>query len=56
MEFDVFFNYYSDENKYYFDKSNLIDYLKYMKIEFIAQKCNKYQELDANFYNKRLNY
>lgn len=53
-EFDDFFNSFSNQNKYYFSKTNLLDYLKHMKIEYIAQKCNQYQEAGEDLYSSNL--
>lgn len=53
-ELDSFFNNFSTSNKYYFEKTNLLDYLKFMKIEYLAQKCNEYKDIDADYYDKKL--
>lgn len=53
-ELDSFFNYFSTDNSYFFERTNLIDYLKYMKIEYLAQKCNEYKEIDENYYSQKV--
>ena len=53
LEYDSFFNNFSSENEYIFEKENIINYLKYAKMEYIAQKCNKYKNIDIEFYNKK---
>ncbi|MBS4761155.1 AAA family ATPase [Carnobacteriaceae bacterium zg-ZUI252] len=50
-DYDNFFNNFSSTNKYYFEKSNLIDYLKLMKMEYLAQKCNEYKDIDENYFD-----
>lgn len=53
-ELDEFFNNYTKENRYYFMKDNLVDYLKYAKFEYLNEVCNKYQEVDYNYYLRNL--
>lgn len=53
-ELDDFFNHYSDNNEYYFTKSNLEDYLKYMQIEYFSEKCNEYQGVNEELYNEKV--
>ena len=54
-KYDHFFNNFDSSNKYYFLKSDLTDYLKYVKIEFLAQKCNQYKNLNMESYaNKKI--
>ena len=47
---DMFFNNYSDLNKYFFDKDDILEYLKNAYIEFVGQKCNKYKRIDSIYY------
>lgn len=53
-DFDSFFNNFSEENEYFFRKSNLIDYLKYTQVEYIAEKCNQYQDISEDYYNGKV--
>lgn len=55
-ELDLFFENFSDLNKYYFSRENLIDYLKFSKIEYLANKCNKYKNVNENYYNDKVNF
>lgn len=55
-ELDLFFENYSKENEYYFSKENLLNYLKYTLIEFFSQKCNKYKDINIEYYNEKFNY
>ena len=56
QEYDSFFDKYKESNKYYFLKTNIIDYLKYTKMEYIAQKCNKYKDIGEEYHNKKMEY
>ena len=56
QEYDEFFGNYDVNNIYYFSKENLIDYLKTIKIEYIAQKCNKYKNVDLEYYEEKIAY
>lgn len=53
-EFNNFFNDFDNSNSYCFDKNNLLDYLKYMRIEYIAQKCNQYQNVTKEYYEEQV--
>lgn len=55
-EFDLFFDYYDEKNQYCFSKTNIIDYLKYIKIEYAAQKCNKYKNIGMSYYDQKNEY
>ena len=56
QEFDSFFDNYDDNNQYCFSKTNIIDYLKYTKMEYIAQKCNKYKNIGTEYYNQKMEH
>lgn len=56
QEYDAFFENFNSTNKYYFYKENLIDYLKMIKIEYIAQKCNKYKNIDLKYYEEKIDF
>ncbi|HFU4010181.1 TPA: AAA family ATPase [Streptococcus suis] len=51
--FDDFFNNFASENTYYFEKSNLLDYLKIVKLEYYAYK-EKYTAINPEYYEKLL--
>lgn len=55
-ELDLFFDNFNSTNKYYFSRENLIDYLKFSKIEYLANKCNKYKNIDEAYYNDKVNF
>ena len=56
QEYDSFFDNYNEKNQYYFLKTNILDYLKYTKIEYIAQLCNKYKNIGEEYHNQKMKY
>lgn len=54
QEYDNFFNQFSAQNIYQLKKENLVDYLKYARIEFVAHKCNDYKEVDKAYYDSKV--
>ncbi len=56
QKYDDYFENYALSNKYCFSKANLIDYLKEAKIEYIAQKCNKYKDIDLEYHEDTMAY
>lgn len=54
QEYDDFFNHFSAQNIYQLKKENLVDYLKYTRIEFVAHKCNDYKEVSKAYYDSKV--
>ena len=54
--YDDFFGNYDSNNKYCFSKSNLIDYLKTVKLEYVAQKCNRYINIDLEYFEEKMSF
>lgn len=52
-EIDDFFNDFSDDNIYYFEKDNLLAYLNNVKLEYYLYK-EKYNAINSDYYEKIL--
>lgn len=52
-EIDDFFNDFSDDNIYYFEKENLLTYLNNVKLEYYLHK-EKYNAINSDYYEKIL--
>lgn len=50
QELDNFFNNFDGSNKYYLKKSNLLQILENLKLEFIFQKINQYRNLSIEVW------
>ena len=53
-KFDKFFNEFNNNNEYYFNKDNLIQYMENIKFEYITQVCNKYHDISPDYYYSQL--
>lgn len=53
---DNFFNHFSEENIYEFDRNKLLEYLKYVKLEYIGNFINIYKNVNIDTYNDRLSF
>lgn len=47
-----FFNDYDSNNRYYFDRINMIDFMKYLKLEYVYQRFNEYKDVDLDYYKE----
>jgi hypothetical protein len=52
-QFDDFFNDFSDDNIYYFEKENLLTYLNNVKLEYYLYK-EKYNAINSDYYEEIL--
>lgn len=50
--FRTFFNNYVSSNTYYFERNNMVDFMKYLKLEYSYQKINQYKDVDLSYYNE----
>ncbi len=50
--FVEFFNDYDLNNRYYFDRSNMIEFMKYLKLEYIYQSLNEYKDIGLDYYKE----
>lgn len=49
-EFSEFFNGYNVSNKYIFQKNNMIEFMKSLKIEYVYQSINQYKNANLEYY------
>lgn len=47
-----FFNNYDDTNEYYFEKDNMLEFMKYLKLEYLYQGINEYKDVNLLYYNE----
>ena len=54
QQYDAFFNNFDPTNSYQLKKENLLDYLKYAWLEYVAHKCNEYKDVDSEYHAEKL--
>ena len=54
QQYDTFFNNFDSTNIYQLKKDNLLDYLKYARLEYVAHKCNEYKEIDSEYHAEKV--
>lgn len=54
QQYDTFFNDFDSTNTYQLKKDNLLDYLKYARLEYVAHKCNKYKEINNEYHAEKV--
>lgn len=54
QQYDTFFNNFDSTNTYQLKKDNLLDYLKYARLEYVAHKCNEYKALNSEYHAEKV--